>query len=438
MNSGKETKKENRTKCFDCLSRDRAILLRNHWLFCALVILTEAQMLKEKMERKQNLLMASIQSVEEDETSVNVTFFNFSTPANSSMVPLYLIADHLSKYHKGYKENVFKDRSSVKDVESEDNKDSRKRENRGTSVNLNITGRYHIPSIGLGTWLAQPGQVGNAVRVALSNGYRHIDCAHVYRNQVEVGEGLAERADVFITSKIWNTFHSYEMSKKAVDIILNELRLDYLDLCLIHWPQGYEESGEFFPKRPDGEKFKYSNVDYLDTWRALEECVKMGKVRSLGLSNFNHKQILRVISNGTIKPAVLQVELHPYFQQRKLHDFCEEHGIVVTAYSPLANPSTPFRKEGDAVLLNDPIILKLAEVHHKSAAQIALRWGVQRGLVVIPKSVTEKRIVENINIFDFELKSEEMALIDTLDKNWRILDLARDSDHPFFPFNEKY
>ncbi|VDM06989.1 unnamed protein product [Wuchereria bancrofti] len=173
----------------------------------------------------------------------------------------------------------------------------------------------------------------------------------------------------------------------------------------------------------------------MDTWRAMEEYVKLKKIRSIGLSNFNHKQILRVINNCTIKPAV---ELHPYFQQRKLYSFCQEHGIVVTAYSPLANPAMPFRKATDAVLLDDPVILKLAEVYHKSSAQVVLRWGIQRGLVVIPKSVTEKRIIENIKIFDFELKPDEMALINGLDKNWRILDLSRDADHPFFPFNEEY
>uniref|UniRef100_A0A0R3RR67 Aldo_ket_red domain-containing protein n=1 Tax=Elaeophora elaphi TaxID=1147741 RepID=A0A0R3RR67_9BILA len=310
---------------------------------------------------------------------------------------------------------------------------------------IKLNSGYYIPNIGLGTWLSLPGQVANALKIALNNGYRHIDCAHVYQNQIELGGAFAEgnvkvrmRSDVFVTSKIWNTFHSYEMAKKNVDIILNELRLDYLDLCLIHWPQGYDESGGLFPQRSDSEKLKYSDIDYLDTWRAMEECVRMKKIRSIGLSNFNHKQILRVINNCSIKPAILQVELHPYFQQHKLHDFCQEHGIVVTAYSPLGNPTMPFRKATDAMLLDDPVILKLAEVHHKSAAQVILRWAIQRGLVVIPKSVTEKRIIENISIFDFELKSEEMALINGLDRNWRILDPARDADHPFFPFNEEY
>ncbi|KAL3994559.1 Aldo/keto reductase family protein [Acanthocheilonema viteae] len=311
---------------------------------------------------------------------------------------------------------------------------------------VKLSSGYYIPTVGLGTWLSQPGQVGNALKIALNNGYRHIDCAHVYQNQIELGEAFAEafkkgnvkRTDLFVTSKIWNTFHSYEMAKKDIDIILSELRLDYLDLCLIHWPQGYDESDGFFPKRSDDEKFKYSDVDYLDTWRAMEEYVRLKKIRSIGLSNFNHKQVLRVINNCTIKPAVLQVELHPYFQQHKLHNFCQEHEIVVTAYSPLANSTMPFRKATDAILLDDPVICKLAEVHQKSAAQVVLRWAIQRGLVVIPKSVTEKRIIENINIFNFELNNEEMAVINGLDKNWRILDLSRDADHPLFPFNEEY
>ncbi|VDN01965.1 unnamed protein product [Thelazia callipaeda] len=316
-----------------------------------------------------------------------------------------------------------------------------------TEVSLNSG--YKIPVVGLGTWLSPVGQVGKAVKIALNNGYRHIDCAHVYQNQEEIGEALAEvfkegklkvtRSDVFITSKIWNTFHSYERAKRGIAIILKELRLDYLDLCLIHWPHGYKEGQGFFPKRSDGYKFRYSDTDYLDTWRAMEEYVESGKIRSIGLSNFNHKQIQRVIDCGVIKPAILQVELHPYFQQSKLINFCKSRGIVITAYSPLANAAMPFRNENDAILLDDPIILKLAEVHHKSPAQVVLRWAIQRGLVVIPKSVTEKRIIENLNIFDFELMSNEMALIDDMDRNWRILDLkSRDGDHPLFPFNDEF
>ncbi|CAJ0926443.1 unnamed protein product, partial [Mesorhabditis belari] len=311
---------------------------------------------------------------------------------------------------------------------------------------LRLSSGHSIPALGLGTWLSKPGEVGQAVEMALKAGYRHIDCAHVYGNQKEIGEvfakvfdGQLQRSDVFVTSKIWNTFHSYEKAKEAVDIILGELQLDYVDLMLIHWPMGYEEGNEILPKTPDGTKIRYSKEDYLGTWKALEEAVNDGKIRSLGLSNFNHKQIERLIGHSRIKPAVLQVELHPYFQQKKLRDFCKKHQIVVTAYSPLGNPTNPFRKTGDPSILTDEVVLKIAEKSGKSPAQVALRWAIQTGLVVIPKSTSEHRIKENGALFDFELSQGELAEIDGLDKNWRILDLTqRDGDHPHFPFSEEF
>ncbi|CAJ0956030.1 unnamed protein product, partial [Mesorhabditis belari] len=311
---------------------------------------------------------------------------------------------------------------------------------------IQLSSGHSIPALGLGTWLSKPGEVGQAVDMALKAGYRHIDCAHAYGNQKEIGEvfakvfdGQLERSDVFITSKIWNTFHSYEKAKEAVDIILGELQLDYVDLMLIHWPMGYEEGGELFPRTADGAKMRYSKEDYLDTWKALEDAVNDGKIRSLGLSNFNHKQIERLIGHSRIKPTVLQVELHPYFQQKKLRDFCKKHHIVVIAYSPLGNPTNPFRKTGDPSILTDEVVLKIAERYGKSPAQVALRWATQNGIVVIPKSTSEHRIKENGALFDFELSHGELAEIDGLDKNWRILDLTqRDGDHPHFPFLEEF
>jgi diketogulonate reductase-like aldo/keto reductase len=299
-----------------------------------------------------------------------------------------------------------------------------------------------MPVVGLGTWLSKPGEVGNAVKIALENGYRHIDCAQAYMNQDEIGQVFADafahgvkREDVFITSKVWNTFHSYEKAKEAIDLILQQLKLTYLDLCLIHWPMGFEEGGEIFPRTEDGKHMRYSEIDYLETWKAMEEAVQAGKIRSIGLSNFNSQQIQRVIDHATILPAVLQVEVHPYFQQPKLVNFCKEKGIVVTAYAPLGNMATPFRQEGQANLLEDPVILEIAKKHNKSAAQVAIRWSTQRGLVVIPKSVSEHRIKENLNVFDFELTNDEMAKIAAIDRNWRILDLTpRDGDHIHFPF----
>ncbi|KAK6746294.1 hypothetical protein RB195_012418 [Necator americanus] len=214
-----------------------------------------------------------------------------------------------------------------------------------TVPSIKLSSGHEMPIVGLGTWQSKPGEVGKALETALTAGYRHIDCAWAYGNQVEIGETLTKmfssslkREDVFITSKVWNTFHSTDACKKHVLNILDQLRLDYIDLMLIHWPMGYEEGGEPFPKRQDSDKMKYSDVDYLTTWKVLEDFVNEGKIRSIGISNFNHKQIERVISNSTIKPAVLQVELHPYFQQKKLRNFCKENGIAVTAYRAIDMP----------------------------------------------------------------------------------------------------
>uniref|UniRef100_W6NG80 Aldo keto reductase domain containing protein n=1 Tax=Haemonchus contortus TaxID=6289 RepID=W6NG80_HAECO len=306
---------------------------------------------------------------------------------------------------------------------------------------------YEMPMVGLGTWQSQPGEVGKAVEVALNAGYNLIDCAWIYGNQAEIGETLKKlfstthkRENIFITSKVWNTFHLASACKEHVKEILNQLQLDYIDLMLIHWPHGYEEGGEPFPKREDCEKMKYSDVDYLTTWKVLEDFVKEGKIRSIGVSNFNHKQIERIIASGTVKPAVLQVELHPYFQQKKLREFCKEHGIAVTAYSSLSNPGSAFfRKDGDPNLLTEPVIKKIASAHNKTPAQIALRWAVQLNVLVIPKSTSEARIKENAALFDFKLTDEEMKEIDGLDRGWRIVNLtARDGDHPHFPFLEEF
>lgn len=307
------------------------------------------------------------------------------------------------------------------------------------TVRLN-TG-FDMPLVGLGTWLSKPGEVGSAVRFALQHGYRHIDCAQAYQNQKEIGDVLQEvfekgdvkRDEVFITSKVWNTFHSYERALGAVEEILSELKLSYLDLCLIHWPMGYQEGGELFPK--NGEKMLYSDVDYLETWRALEQKVKEGKIRSIGLSNFSKEQVERVASSGTVKPSALQVELHAYHQQKDLQKFCAEQGIVLTAYSPLANPAMPFHKDGDPNVLHEKVLTRIAQKHNKTNAQVALRAAVQKGIVVIPKSVNEKRILENADIWDFELTPEELQEYENLDRNLRFLDLSpRDGDHPHFPW----
>ncbi|CAI2329375.1 unnamed protein product [Caenorhabditis sp. 36 PRJEB53466] len=313
-----------------------------------------------------------------------------------------------------------------------------------SSQTLKLNSGYEMPIIGLGTWQSKPGEVAAAIKLAVAAGYRHIDCAHVYQNQQEVGaalkeifdEGKVKREDLFITSKVWNTFHSTARAHENIATILADLQLSYVDLLLIHWPQGYAEGEGLFPQGENG-KMKYSDVDYLETWKALEAAQKAGKARSIGLSNFNHKQIERVWDAAEVKPACLQVELHPYFTQLKLREFCKGKGIVVVGYSPLGNPGSAFfRKDGDPNVLTNSVVAEIAKAHGKTPAQVVLRWFIDSGISAIPKSVTPHRISENFSVFDFKLTPHEVAQIDGLDKNWRIVDLSqRDGDHPHYGLN---
>jgi len=308
-------------------------------------------------------------------------------------------------------------------------------------LTLPLNNGYSIPQLGLGTGGIKPNETEAIIKTALEIGYRHFDCATLYGNQDEIGNafqavfssGKVKREDVFITSKIWNTHHSYEKARKATDDILKSLKLDYLDLLLIHWPIGYLEGDDPFPKK-DG-KVLFSGVDYLETWRALEDAVKTKKVRSIGVSNFNTNQIERVLQNCTIQPQVNQVEMHVYLQQNALVEFCKKHNIVVTAYTPLAN-NTHFLKPGDSKLFQEKVLLDIAATHNKTAAQVALRWAIQRGTVVIPKSSSAVRLKENLNVFDFELTPDEMIVINGLDRNWRIINFPDDAADKNYPFTE--
>lgn len=299
-----------------------------------------------------------------------------------------------------------------------------------------------IPVFGLGTWKSKPGEVKDAVLYALTEaGYRHIDCAYVYGNEKEVGEALKEafasgdlkREDVFITSKCWNTFHSREKVTEAINISLANLGLEYLDLYLIHWPMGYKEGAGDFPTGEDG-KMIYAETDYLDTWKGMEDVHKAGLAKSIGISNFNSQQITRILDNCTVKPVMNQIEVHPYLTNEDLIKFCKEKNIAITAYSPLGSPDRPWAKPEDPSLLEDPKVKEIAKKHNKTPAQVLLKFPLQRGLIVIPKSVTKARIAENINIFDFELSEEEMQEIASFNRNWRACGLEDVADHKDYPF----
>jgi len=308
---------------------------------------------------------------------------------------------------------------------------------------LTLNNGRKMPLFGLGTWLSPPGQVTQAVKDAIDAGYRHFDGAHCYQNENEVGdginakieEGVVKREDLFVTSKLWNSMHRADMVVQACRTTLKNLRLDYVDLYLIHWPVAYKDSFEdIFPKDKNG-KFIPSDADFVDTWGAMEECVKLGLAKSIGVSNFNSEQISRILAKCTIKPVINQVELQPYHPQKKLEAWCLSKDIHLTAYSPLGNPTRPF---GPALnLLADPKLAEIGKKYGKTPAQVAIRWVIQRNIVCIPKSVTKSRLVENKNVFDFVLSDADMAAIFALEKpngegrGCAELDADNHRDYPF-------
>ncbi|KAK4882819.1 hypothetical protein RN001_006138 [Aquatica leii] len=310
---------------------------------------------------------------------------------------------------------------------------------------IKLNNDVEIPIVGLGTWKSPPEKVVQAVKDAIDAGYRHIDCAYAYGNEKEVGEAIAAkisegvitRKDIFLTSKLWNTFHRPGVVESGLRTTLKNLGVDYLDLYLIHWPMGYKEGSVNQPLKPDG-TVDSSDYDYVDTWKAMEEVYKKGLTRSIGISNFNSKQIERLLEKAEIVPVVNQVECHLYLNQKKLIEFCKSKGIHIEAYSPLGSPGRVGAKPEDPIVLEDQRLKVIAKKYNKSPAQVALRYQIQRGNIVIPKSVTKSRIQENFKLFDFEISAEDMSVIDTFNINMRFIHPSGASAHPYFPFNEEY
>ena len=309
-----------------------------------------------------------------------------------------------------------------------------------TLQHLTLRTGDRIPAVGLGLWKIAPEAAAGVVLEAARIGYRHFDCASDYGNEPSVGQGLravldegvSQREDLWITSKLWNTNHAPEHVRPAVERSLADLQIDYLDLYLIHFPIALRHvppserypAGWFYDPGAAEPRMELAGVPLSETWGAMEELARAGLVRNIGVCNFGVALLRDLSSYAAIQPAMLQVEMHPRLTQEKLLRYCREAEVAVTAFSPLGSPSyVPLgMATAEDSLLDDAIVTAVAAKHRKTAAQTLLRWGVQRGTAVIPKSSRPERLRENLALFDFELSAAEMDAISSLNQNRRFND----------------
>ncbi|KAI9354048.1 NADP-dependent oxidoreductase domain-containing protein [Zopfochytrium polystomum] len=280
-----------------------------------------------------------------------------------------------------------------------------------------LGGTLRTPSVGLGTWRSSPNEVHDAILKAIDVGYRHFDCAAIYENEKEIGRafqaainsGKVARSELFITSKLWNTMHRPEDVPKAINQTLCDLRLDYLDLYLMHWPVAFKNRGDGNSSRDENNTIILDSVSIEDTWRAMEKLVDEKKVKAIGVSNFNVALLRRILSIARIHPAANQVELHPHLPQHELVEFCHKCDILPTAYSPLGSSSLS--------CIKDPTLIALAAKLKVSVAQLLIAWAAQRGTLVIPKSANPARLAENFAALNVApLNTDDKRIVDDLHK----------------------
>ncbi|CAH1270339.1 AKR1A1 [Branchiostoma lanceolatum] len=302
-----------------------------------------------------------------------------------------------------------------------------------------------MPLLGLGTWLARQNECYQAVKTGLSMGYRLIDTAEYYQNEREVGRALVEkfttglrREDVFVTSKLWNTRHHPDDVLPACERSLRDLGLDYLDLYLMHFPVAYARGNNFNPFKVNGQADTL-DIHFMETWKVMEKLVDAGLVKAIGVSSFNISQLEEVLTNGRIKPAVNQVECHPYLGCHRLLKYCTAKDIVLTAFCPLARPGAKGPEQfGLGSVVEDPEIMEISKKHGKTPAQVCLKWNIQRNVVVIPGIAPPTWIKENSQIFDFELSKDDMSAINDLERNGRLVRFEPCKTHPNWPYGEEF
>ncbi|XP_016978087.1 aldo-keto reductase family 1 member B1 isoform X2 [Drosophila rhopaloa] len=304
---------------------------------------------------------------------------------------------------------------------------------------VKLNNGYEMPILGLGTYNLKKSRCEAAVRHALELGYRHIDTAYLYRNEGIIGKVLGQfigdriikREQVFLVTKLWDIYHEPQMVKYACEMQLKLLGVDYIDLYLIHSPVGvpYISDDDLMPHL-NGE-LRTNDVDYLDTYKSMEQLVDLGLVRSLGLSNFNAKQLERLLESCQIKPVALQIECHPELVQIPLIELCKLHNITVVAYSPLGRPKTcrPLPE-----YYNDPKVLALADKYGKTPAQIVLRYLIDIGTVPIPKAAQQVHLIENLDVFDFHLTPEELLQLRSFNMGRRIWKFEKAKNHQYYPY----
>uniref|UniRef100_A0A1A9WEI6 NADP-dependent oxidoreductase domain-containing protein n=1 Tax=Glossina brevipalpis TaxID=37001 RepID=A0A1A9WEI6_9MUSC len=290
---------------------------------------------------------------------------------------------------------------------------------------VELNNGQNMPVVGLGTWQSQKSQVEHAVMEAIDIGFRLFDTAFVYENEKEIGRainakiaaGVIARGDIFVITKLAGMHHKPQLVERACRDSLAKLSLDYIDQYLIQFPVG--------------EGF----VDYVDTWKAMENLVDLGLTKGIGVSNFNAKQIDRILQTCRIRPVVNQVECHPGFNQKKLIEFCRERNIIIVAYSPLGRP---IPQEKWPPFVYDKTVIDLAKRYHKTSIQVCLNYLLHLGAVVIPKTVKRERLLENFYCFDFQLNEDDIKVMDSYHTGQRLITFPGAHNHKFYPFHDNY